>query len=284
MAKDIEEHVRDCSTCLRATNKGIPPPPPLTPLPPPQGPNRRIHADLFGPLKSSERNNNYVVVVTDAFSKLARALAIPNKEATTVATAMVGHMCWFGVPETVMTDQGLEWCNQLQRQIWDALGIRHDVTTPYHPQCNAGAEVFNKTMKHYLATAIIDSEKSTLDWELYLGPLMFSYNTSINSSTKVSPFEATFGYDPRVPLWDGATYPGDEEIDNTTFAEYLARLRHAQLRARQIAHHNNTKVRQEYKDKHDTANRVQLPSYQPGDAVYIRDMKPNAANPKLRDI
>ena len=283
MAENIEAHIRDCSTCLRATNKGLPPPPLLQPLPEPNGPNRRIHADLFGPLKSSVRKNNFVLVITDAFSKLARALALPGKEAPTVAAAMVDHMFLFGIPESIMTDQGTEFCNQLQRQIWDSLAIRHDVTTPYHPQCNAGAEVFNKTMKHYLATAIIDSEKTTLDWELYLGPLMFSYNTSINTSTRVSPFETTFGYDPRMPLWDGIAYPGDEEIDKTTFADYLARLRHAQLRARQIAHHNNQKVRQQYKDKHDLQKHATLPQFGPGDTVFVRDMKSSAANPKLRD-
>ena len=283
MAEGIENHVRDCSTCLRATNKGLPPPPLLQPLPEPNGPNRRIHADLFGPLTSSVRKNNYVLVITDAFSKLARALAIPGKAAPTVAASMVDHMFLFGIPESIMTDQGMEFCNQLQRQIWDSLAIRHDVTTPYHPQCNAGAEVFNKTMKHYLATAIIDSEKTTLDWELYLGPLMFSYNTSINTSTRVSPFETTFGYDPRMPLWDGIAYPGDEEIDQTSFADYLARLRHVQLRARQIAHHNNQKVRQQYKDKHDLDKNAALPQFKAGDTVFVRDMKSTAANPKIRD-
>ena len=284
MALDIETHVRDCSTCLRATNKGLPAPPPLQPLPEPAGPNRRIHADLFGPLKDSVRKNNFVLVITDAFSKLARAIAIPAKDAPVVAAAMVDHMFLFGVPETIMTDQGMEFCNQLQRQIWDSLDIRHDVTTPYHPQCNAGAEVFNKTMKHYLATAIIDSDRSTLDWELYLGPLMFSYNTSINSSTKTTPFETTFGYDPRIPLWDGIAYPGDETVDQTSFADYLARLRHAQLRARQIAHHNNQHVRQQYADKHDHARKAELPSFEAGDKVFVRDMKSNDPNPKLRDI
>jgi hypothetical protein len=74
--------------------------------------------------------------------------------------------------------------------------IRHDVTTPYHPACNSAVETLNKILKHYIATALVDREASTLDWEAYLAPLLFAYNTAVLSSTKVTPFEATFGYDP----------------------------------------------------------------------------------------
>jgi transposase InsO family protein len=88
--------------------------------------------------------------------------AIPGKEATDVAPAILSHFYTFGVPKILLTDGGREFRNSLQKQIWEALSIRHDVTTPYHPQCNAQVEVWNKTLKHYLATAIIDTEKSTL--------------------------------------------------------------------------------------------------------------------------
>jgi ribosomal protein L21E len=163
------------------------------------------------------------------------------------------------------------------------LKIKHDVTTPYHPQCNAGAETFNKVIKHYMATAIADAEASTLDWEAYLAPLLFSYNTGVSSSTKVTPFEAAFGYDPRVPLWEGVQYPGDEIVERKDFAEYLAQVKHTQLAARQIAHHNNQQTRTDYADKYDKANKVAFPMYVAGDKVWVRvmDKTQRTANPKL---
>jgi hypothetical protein len=72
----------------------------------------------------------------------------------------------------------------------------------------------------------------------------------------VTPFEATFGYDPRVPLWEGVKYPGVEIVERKDFAEYLAEVKHTQLRTREIAHHNNQQVRQEYKDKYDAELRL----------------------------
>jgi hypothetical protein len=92
------------------------------------------------------------------------------------------------------------------------LKIRHDKTTPYHPACNSTVETFNKILKHFIATALVDVEASTLYWEAYLVPLLFAYNRAVSSPTKVTPFKATFGYNPRVPLWEGVKYPGDEIV------------------------------------------------------------------------
>jgi hypothetical protein len=150
------------------------------------------------------------------------------------------------------------------------LKIRHDVTTPYHPACNSAVETFNKILKHYIATALVDAEASTLDWEAYLAPLLFAYNTAVSSSTKVTPFEATFGYDPRVPLWEGVQYPGDEVVERKDFAEYLAQVRHTQLATREIAHHTNQHTRTDYADNFNTANKVVYPKYLAGDKVWVK--------------
>jgi hypothetical protein len=85
--------------------------------------------------------------------------------------------------------------------------------------------------------------KSTLDWEQCLAPLMFNYNTSINKSTKITPFHATFNYNPRVPLWSGVEHRFDKHLTNatgkdTSIPENLARLRALHHNTRQIVHHN----------------------------------------------
>jgi hypothetical protein len=238
---------------------------------------------LWGPVRSSTKKNSYVMVVTDAFTKFATAVAIPGMEAMHVAPALLSHFYTFGIPMQLVTDQGREYCNELEKHLWTALKIRHDVTTPYHPACNSAVETFNKILKHYIATALVDAEASTLDWEAYLAPLLFAYNTAVSSSTKVTSFEATFGYDPRVPLWEGVKYPGDKIVERKDFAEYLAEVKHTQLCTREMAHHNNQQVRQEYKDKYNAANKVVYPRYVAGKRVWVRVMDKNhrSSNPKL---
>jgi hypothetical protein len=131
MDADIDSHVATCITCQAATNKNKPNPPPLVPLPEPGGPNRRVHCDLLGPVRLSTKKNLYVMVITDAFTKFATAVALPGKEAMHVAQALLAHFYTFGIPQQLVTDQGREYCNELEKLMWTALKIRHNVTTPY---------------------------------------------------------------------------------------------------------------------------------------------------------
>ena len=124
-----------------------------------------------------------MLVYTDAFTRLCRLTAITDKSATTVADAILQWLYLFGIPHTIVSDQGKEFCNELAEHLYKALQIEHKTTTPYHPQCNASAERFNRTMVNFLRCAIFDSENSTLDWELYLGPLMLSYNSGVSKTT-----------------------------------------------------------------------------------------------------
>ena len=80
----------------------------------------------------------------------------------------------------IVTDKGKEFCNRLNDELMELMGTKHLTTTPYHPQCNSQAEVFNKKIASYLSLFVDDT---TLDWEVFLAPLMFSYNTSFHRST-----------------------------------------------------------------------------------------------------
>jgi hypothetical protein len=86
-----------------------------------------------------------------AFTKFATAVAIPEKEAMHVAPALLSHFYTFDIPMQLVTDQGQEYCNELQENLWTALKIRHNVTMPYHPACNSTLETFNKILKHYIS-------------------------------------------------------------------------------------------------------------------------------------
>jgi hypothetical protein len=91
---------------------------------------------------------------------------------------------------------GPEFCAKFSNDLLKRLVTNHLTTAPHHPQCNSQAEVTNKTIAKYLASFCYDS---TLDWELYLALLMFSYNTSFHGSIKMSPFFLTFRMEPHLP-------------------------------------------------------------------------------------
>ena len=78
---------------------------------------------------------------------------------------------WFtgySTPHEVVSDNGKEFCDKLSDELYDRLKILHRTTSPYHPECNASAEVFNRTMRQYLQSV---RKPPYLDWEIYLPAL-----------------------------------------------------------------------------------------------------------------
>jgi hypothetical protein len=84
MDKDIKEHIDQCKACQTTTDKGKPPDGPITGLPITSGPSQRIHADLLGPLQNSERGNMYILVITEACTKMTQLTPLNGQDSATV--------------------------------------------------------------------------------------------------------------------------------------------------------------------------------------------------------
>ena len=196
MDGQIEKHISSCDKCQRTRKDKRPSTTFITPLPQCSEPNQRVHMDLFGPLKTTSSGKKYILCITDAFSKYAELVAIPDKSAITVASALFSKwLCRHGLPLEFVSDNGAEFCNQIVEKLLELLNIKKTHTSPYHPQSNAQAEVCNKTIAEYLKTKV---NTDTLDWEFYMAPMMFAYNTSFHRTIKTSPFALTFGVEPRT--------------------------------------------------------------------------------------
>ena len=200
MDGDIKAHIKTCDKCQQTKPHSRPPRVPLKPLEQPDTPNHRIHVDLFGPLATSGEGKKYVMVITDAFTKYVELVAIPCKTARVVARAIMDTwVTRYSTPKEIVTDGGKEFANELLNGMCQELQILHKQTSPYHPECNASVEVFNRTMRQFLQAAM---EPPYLDWELLLPALRISYNTSISKATMASPFSLVFGMRPHMPFFD----------------------------------------------------------------------------------
>jgi hypothetical protein len=74
-------------------------------------------------------------------------------------------------------------------------------------------EVFNKTVKKYLASFV---NGMALNWETFLPALSLSYNTSYHSTIATTPFELLFGEKARLP-----SFP-NEDIQKIHYGETYA--------------------------------------------------------------
>ena len=243
MDNDILTHIQKCHECqIRKPNRAAPPL--MSPLPQCTAPNQRIHADCFGPLLVTGKSKKIILCITDAFTKYVELVALPDKEALTVTSAIFNRwICRFGLPLEIVTDQGREFNNKLSEELYKLLRIHYQTTAARHPQCNSQAEVCNKTIAKYLNSFV---DKSTLDWEQYIAPLMFSYNTSFHRSIKNTPFLLTFGIEPRLP-----SFP-NPDLREKFYGESSAAEMYQKLQiARNVAVENNLKATSDNKTVFD---------------------------------
>ncbi len=200
--KDVAEFVSKCKTCLHTTNPAgfLSTHPPMRPLQPPSHPNVRVHADLYGPLNPSSNGNRWILVVTDAFSKLGMFIPTPTKEAPVIAAALMRHwISIMGPMKILLTDQGREFRNKLLNDVCQLLGVDKRLTPAMAPNVNGQAEQLNRFVTSYLKKATFEDPK--MDWEEQLPVMQLAYNTATHSATGESPIRIHFGVEPSSPIF-----------------------------------------------------------------------------------
>ena len=71
------------------------------------------------------------------------------------------------------------------------------ISTTSHPQTDGQTEVVNRPMSTFLRAMIRKNIKS---WEECLSHIEFACNRIVHSSTRFSPFEMVYGFNPLTPL------------------------------------------------------------------------------------
>jgi hypothetical protein len=200
MTLDISAFVHRCPLCQRVKAKLLAKAGLLS-MPICSSPNERLHIDLNGPLKTSAAGNQYVVVMTEAFTKYVKLAAIPYKTEDQVAKVLFERwFCRFSAPIVMISDQGKELCNELVNRLCALWEVDKRRTSPYHPQTNLSAESYNRSMRKYI-TAMTD-EHPHMDWGDLLPSMMLSYNCHVHRDTGDRPFFLTFAHNPRLPYFD----------------------------------------------------------------------------------
>lgn len=94
----------------------------------------------------------------------------------------------FGCVKVLISDQGREFVNELNEQLFTMTGTNHRIGSAYHPQTNGMVERLNQTIQNLVKKSC----KKTQDWDLMLPTVLFAIRTSVQKSTKYSPFEIMF--------------------------------------------------------------------------------------------
>jgi len=95
----------------------------------------------------------------------------------------------------VVSDQDTTFTGQYIANLYDYLGITRSMSTAYHPQTDGQTERMNQVIEAYLRS-YCNYEQN--DWSEMLALAEYAYNNSKHSVTKISPFYANYGYEPRT--------------------------------------------------------------------------------------
>ena len=122
-------------------------------------------------LEPSKGNIGNVLIITDHYTKFARAIPTKNQTARTTAEALYNDfIVHFGIHNRIHSDQGANFESRTISELCRIIGIKKSHTTPYHPEGNAGPERFNRTLLSMLGTLEADQKS---DWRKYVNSLVY---------------------------------------------------------------------------------------------------------------
>jgi transposase InsO family protein len=101
-----------------------------------------------------------------------------------------------GVPNTIVSDRDAKFLSHFWRTLCFKLGTKLLFSTIYHPQTDGQTEVVNRTLSTMLRAV---SKTNIKLWEECFSHIEFAYNRSVQSTTKVSPFQVVYGFNPHAP-------------------------------------------------------------------------------------
>ena len=96
-----------------------------------------------------------------------------------------------------MSDRDVKFTSYFWKMLWKVLGTRLQFSSAYHPQTDGQTKVVNRSLSNLLRCLV---GEHVCSWEFVLPIAEFAYNSSVNKSIGMSPFEVVTGYKPRMPV------------------------------------------------------------------------------------
>ena len=155
--------------------------------------------DIVGPFPKAARNKRYLLVGTDYFTKWVEAEPLANiRDVDVKKYVWKNIVTQFGVPYSLILDNGLQFDSKAFRRYCCELGITNRYSTPAYPQGNGQAEVVNKVIVNGLKKRLDYNAKGR--WVEELPHVLWTYRTTPCRSIRKTPFSMTYGAKAVIPL------------------------------------------------------------------------------------
>ena len=179
VSQDVAAYTQSCHRCGERNHPTASAIAPFCQRPRPSRPFDIVEPDIKGPLPLSPDGYRYILVFQGAFSKCAEMTPIATTSAHTVTTKLRSGS---GATSSLAPSTPSTTFNDL----CDKYGIRHSVSSAYHPQANGSVERPNRSIGTALAKVVHPSQT---DWPDRLSDVQLAYNSAsfLNREPAQSP-------------------------------------------------------------------------------------------------
>jgi transposase InsO family protein len=140
------------------------------------------------------------LVAIDKFSKWVEVRPITNLRAEQAVTFFTGIVYRFGVPNSIITDNGSQFTGRKFLEFCDKFHIRVDWATVAHSQTNGQVERANDMILQGLKPRIFDRlNKSGRKWLQELPAVVWSLRSTPSRATGFTPFFLVYGAEAILP-------------------------------------------------------------------------------------
>jgi hypothetical protein len=165
------------------------PPSPLPAIANPSQQFSHLHVDLVGPFPQSADGYSHLFTILDRSTCWAEAVPVRSTSADCCAAALVDSwVARFGVPQRITSDRGPQFVSAVWTAFTARLGIKSQLTTPYHPQAKGAVERFHRRLKDVLRARLAGP-----DWPMHLPWVMLGLQVAPQEDSGVSAAELVYG-------------------------------------------------------------------------------------------
>lgn len=192
MTRFIQKYVSSCLHCAYGKGEYGRKEGKLHPIEKPSLPMKMIHIDHLGPFCRTKKGYQYILVMTDSFSKFV--IAEPTRTVNSIETIRVLKKIFslFGYPERVVSDHGKAFTSRYFKRFATQKQFRHTLNAIACPRANGQVERTNRTILD--AMRATDSSDTTNNWDNILPDVIWGINNTLNETTGFKPYDLMFGH------------------------------------------------------------------------------------------
>jgi transposase InsO family protein len=156
--------------------------------------------DIVGPLRKAPGGYTHLLVAVDKFSKWIESHPITNLRAEQAVSFFTDIIHWFGVPNSIITNNGSQFTGRKFLEFCDKHHIRVDWAAVAHPQTNGQVERANGMVVQGLMPRIFDRLNTSGRKCLQKLPLaVWSLRTTPSWATGFTLFFLVYGAEAVLP-------------------------------------------------------------------------------------